>query len=135
MLEHLGDLMQDAMDYPWHNVRNFHGIVLNHMETARLDWGDDSEIQKLRSVYSQRGSIADLNSSRKTATGNTGNGPVFCLPYQKGACSEAEEHKSAQGKVKHICAYCLKQTGQGLQHPEKDCRRKKEGAKNEQSQE
>ena len=45
MLTHLRCMMRDAMDFPWANVRNYHGIVLSQMEMDRLTWHDDEAIE------------------------------------------------------------------------------------------
>ena len=33
-------MMEDATEYPWHNVRNFYWVVCSHVENDRLRWGD-----------------------------------------------------------------------------------------------
>ncbi len=116
MLGHLQELMQDAMDYPWESVRNYHAIVLHQQEMARLTWADHQRIQQLRLMYVTR-----------AAPQNAQGGPVaprFCLAYQTGRCSQPRDHASNKGPVKHICAFCfLQQKGQ-FPHPEQECRRK-----------
>ncbi len=51
MLDHLQELMRDAMDHPWEHVRHFHGILLHQQEMDRLDWRNEQAIQGLRSRY------------------------------------------------------------------------------------
>ena len=53
MLIHLQEMMQDASDFPWENVRNYHGIVLGQMEQDQLSWKDSSSIQELRTQYAR----------------------------------------------------------------------------------
>jgi hypothetical protein len=125
MLQHLRHLMSDACEYPWPNVRNFHGIVLSQLEMDRLTWDDQERIGELRQTYVQRGSAVN------TTVGD--NKKRYCLPFQEGRCKSTNpEHSSPQGYVNHICAYCLRITGYAFQHPEKDCIRKERAAsKNE----
>lgn len=114
MLQHLQELMQDAVDFPWESVRNFHAIFLHQQEMDRITWNSRSEIAKLRQIYVMR--------PLKPATGATG--PRFCLPFQAGKCTQAGDHQTQRGQVKHICAYCLKSQNGQFPHPEKDCKRK-----------
>ena len=139
MLCHLQELMEDATQYPWDSVRNYHSIVLHHLEMKRLTWQDDEAIQKLRRTYSMRqptDKSANATASGFQPRGST-KGPVFCLTYQNKKCNETGDHSTNRGPVKHVCAYCLKQVAQEFRHPEDDCRRKKraacsdDGAKNE----
>ena len=58
MLQHLRMLMGDACDFPWSNVRNFHGIVLSQLEMDRITWGDQDRIGELWQTYVQRGPAA-----------------------------------------------------------------------------
>ena len=127
MLMHFRDLMQDAMDYPWQNVRNFHGVLLNQFEMDRLNWDNTDGIAKLRRTYPHRPNVHSTQSTEQ-------QGPVFCLPYQRGACSHAFDHHTQRGFVKHVCAFCFKRTGQSYRHTEAECNRKQRvSSKNDQA--
>lgn len=123
MLSHMRDMMQDAMEYPWENVRNFHGILMAEMEMDRASWDDTDVIERLRTMYVHRASSA----SSKGQGSSHGNSPQvpFCLPYQEGKCQYDQNHSSSRGQVQHACAYCLKLTKNAYPHSEADCRRKR----------
>jgi hypothetical protein len=131
MLAHLKELMQDAADFPWASVRNFHAVLLHQFEMGRITWHDDGRIQQLRRTYAQtsRGPQA-AETSKSAETSKTGppkgqtKGPAFCLSFQRGACQHTTDHDTTRGKVRHVCAYCLKLTGNAFPHAECDCNRK-----------
>ncbi len=131
MYKHLSELMRDAMDYTWPTVRNYHSIILHHMETGRLAWHQRDDIQELRRLYSQRAAPPPPAAPPNQATPSPIQGPIFCLPFQRGACSHQGDHQTNRGPVHHVCAYCLKKTGKTFPHAESDCRRKKFAEKNE----
>ena len=54
MMDHLEELMEDATQYPWENVRNYHSIVLHHIEMKSLKRQDNDSTQKLRRTYAMR---------------------------------------------------------------------------------
>ncbi len=124
MLEHLQEMMQDAADYPWANVRNYHGIVLHQFEMGRLTWADRGRIQQLRRMYAQTTRGSHLDGASGTATIGQTTGPLFCLSYQRGGCRYNSDHDTSRGNVRHICAFCFKQTGNAYGHGEMDCKRK-----------
>lgn len=112
MLIHLRELMQDATDFPWANVRNYHGVVLGQMEQDQLSWEGKSAIQELRMQYAKIPATTP-ESSRAIR---------YCHSYQQGTCHQAADHISPRGEsVKHICAYCFKYRGREHMHAEKDC--------------
>ena len=63
MLTHLRGMMRDAIDFPWANVRNYHGIVLSQMEMDRMDWHDDEAIEGLRNTYMTRAPLPTMRGS------------------------------------------------------------------------
>jgi hypothetical protein len=125
-LSYLRDIMREATDHPWANVRNFHGIVLSQMEMARLSWTDDDAIRNLRDTYVTRApQLTAMHADSK------GVNKRYCLMYQDGRCKQAaSEHTSTRGAVHHICAFCYRATGNAYQHAEKDCIRKVKSSKN-----
>ena len=120
MLSHLRELMHDAMDFPWHNVRNFHGVVLNQMELARISWQDGQTIENLRRTYSRR---SDGVHEQTSPSGQ--QTPLCCFRYQRGDCPHPHDHRTSRGLLKHMCAFCLNITGSQFPHAEVDCERKK----------
>lgn len=115
MLNHLRELMRDAMDFPWQNVRNFHGVLWNHFEMDRIRWRDGEKIQELRQVYARRTAI-------QAGTRST---PSPCSMFNRNACRFTEDHESRYGPAKHVCAWCLRTDGRHYKHSESDCERKR----------
>lgn len=121
MLRHFQALMQDAMEFSWEATRNCHGIILAQMEMGRLSWEDSDQLHELRRIYAQK-APSTTSAPHKRSGGK--DGPLFCVPFQEGKCTQQEDHDTARGLVKHICAFCLKATGSVYPHPEFKCRRK-----------
>ena len=119
LLIHLTELMSDTAEYSWESVRNFHGILLQKMEMSLLTWYDQQGIQELRRVYAQRTSYtqATVPTSVNPKTGKC------CQDFQTGKCAQPQDHRSAQGWVRHACIFCHQQTGYFYNHPQRDCRR------------
>ena len=128
MLHHLQDLMEDAMNYPWPNVRNFHGVLLGEMERDLLKWKDRDAIQRLRAKHSQTRrsdgpsqASSSSSSARSNAPAKLPSGTEPCEAYQRGACPHEDDHSSARGTLKHVCAYCWRARKKLYVHPERDC--------------
>ena len=117
MLAHLQDLMEDAISYPWSNVRNFHGVMLGEMERDLIDWGDTKAINKLRVKYSQRQDNSE--ASNKFRHRESYGDKNVCENYQKGTCPHEGDHSTSKGQVRHVCAYCLKVRHKAFVHMEK----------------
>ena len=117
MWEILKGMMDDAIEYPWHNVKNYYWIVGSHVENERLDWADTDQIQRLRSKHAQK---HDLPVKKPQAQATKAEKLRPCALYQKGSCPEKGDH-SGQG---HICAYCYRVKGAPYKHSEADCIRR-----------
>ena len=138
MQRHLLELMRDTGDYTWESVKNFHAVLLNQFEMKRIKWTDVEAIQELRRTYAHRSTpshtskpSAKSDRSDTLAKSTTVRGPVYCLQFQSGECKSQGDHASSRGTVKHICSFCLKETGCMFAHAELDCRRKTTLSKNE----
>ena len=126
-LQYLRDIMREATDHPWPNVRNLHGIVLSHMEMDRVAWTDDDAIRNLRETY-----ITRAPTSQTPQVDNRRTNKRYCLMFQDGRCKQlTPEHSSPRGSVNHFCAFCYRVTGNSYQHAEMDCNRKSKSTKNE----
>ena len=115
MYEHLTNLTADASDYPWHIVRNFHGVILCMLETKRLDWHQTSMIQDLRRQYVW--STPMRPSAQQSAQSSAGKP---CGEYQTGKCTKRSSHDG----LLHVCSYCLNTLKIHHRHPENACRKK-----------
>ena len=117
MWDLLKDMMEDATEYPWPNVRNFFWIVGSHVENDRMKWTDTENIRHLRVKYAQKHEVV-VKKAAITATQR--EKLRYCGPYQRGQCPEKADHPGQ----KHMCAFCYKTRSIAFQHPESECRRK-----------
>ena len=117
MWDILKGMMEDATEYPWHNVRNFYWIVGSHVENDRLSWADFDQIQKLRIKHAQKHDALPKKPQTQAAQGEKLR---YCALYQKGTCPEKSDHAGQ----KHICGFCYRVKGTPYVHAEIDCRRK-----------
>ena len=121
MWDLLKDMMEDAVEYPWYNVKNFFWIAGSHVENDRMKWSDHEQIAKLRVKYAQKHDITPKKASTQQATNN--ERLRHCLAYQKGTCTEKGDHSG----LRHMCAHCYKTKSVPYPHPEMDCRCKSGG--------
>ena len=122
MVNHLRELMEDAEDFSWDKVRNYHGILLNYMERKRITWDDTENIQILRRRHAQIPNTQQL-SKRNTSPGQATKKTV-CIPYQTGKCTEKRDHQGEKGFVRHACNFCFTKFGQLRKHKESECKTK-----------
>ena len=117
MWDILKGLMEDASEYPWHNVKNFFWVVGSHVENGRLEWADTVPIQQLRVKHAQK---HDPPVKKQSTPAASSEKLRYCGPYQRGNCQEKADHAG----LKHICAYCYRVKSAQFPHPEAECRRK-----------
>jgi hypothetical protein len=133
MAAHLVQLMKDATKYQWEDIRSYHGIWLQHIESGRAKWEDAHIAQELRQDFifnsskaSRAPAKADFkprsfkDSSPASQSFNAPPGTTACSQFQHKKC----QHKDTHGKAHHICAFCLKMTRKMYNHPEADCHKK-----------
>ena len=118
MWDMLKYMMEDTIEYPWHNVWNFYWIVGSHVENDRLRWSDDRLIQRLRVKHAQKHDPLPVKQTAKKPTET--DKLRYCAQYQKGGCPEKGDHAGQ----KHMCAFCYRIKGTPYPHPECECRRK-----------
>jgi hypothetical protein len=57
MLRFLKLLMEDANIRPWQQVRHFHMVIIQAMETGQLQWGEMDRILELQRQHSRSGMV------------------------------------------------------------------------------
>jgi len=122
MSSHLSMLMRDAIDFPWVNVRNFHGVFLAQMEMDRVAWDSDTIIQTLRLAY-----VLNAPRTQIPHKNDKDGDKQMCVQYQDGKCIHDKGHKTSRGYQHHACAHCFNVTGNTYSHPLSECRRKNNG--------
>lgn len=138
----LQELMMDAMYFGWEAERGFHGVFLQNIEQGRMDWLTDITMLKTQYLLAPlskqaTNKTAEFKSKTTASTYDRKErydpghdhgpnaGPLFCVPFQTGACKlTGEGHDSQRGPVKHVCAFCLKSAGKLCMHSEESCIRK-----------
>ena len=129
MLKHLRELMHDATMFPWEDVHNYHGIVLRLMEQDEVSWTDKPHIQELRAQYARTPGPAISRPSSYSAPSRPRSRARPCPEFQKGACTQADDHESPQGgRLAHICGWCYRVRRKQFQHAERDCYTKQKRA-------
>jgi hypothetical protein len=133
MAAHLIQLMKDATKYQWEDIRSYHSIWLQHIESGRAKWKDAHIAQELRQDFmfnSNKASRAPAKADFKPRTYRDTPAPSqsFNAPPGTTACSQFQhkkcQHKDTHGQSHHICAFCLKMTRKMYNHPEADCHKK-----------
>ena len=121
----LREFVEDATEYPWHNVKNLYWILASHVENERMEWSDDVEIHKLRVKHAQK---HDASTTKQPVQPTQPEKLRYCGLYQKGTCQEKGDHAGQN----HMCAFCYRAKGTAYPHPELECRCKtsEEASKN-----
>ena len=90
MLDMLGMMMQDSMDFAWENARSFYEIVGLDEEKGVRKWTDKEEIRDTRMIHS-RTNMNDKTKETPVVKKNSGGRATFapvkcCALYQRRAC-------------------------------------------------
>ena len=144
LVAHLDEVLEDARDYPWENVRRWSEEIFSLVGQKRIPggWSNESKIQLLRISYSHKlsphtaqgassqvaagsgkassGGARGVTSSREQLKG----GPP-CKDYNVGQCNQQNGHILDGVKRIHICQYCIQEFSSVHTHAEKDCEIKK----------
>ena len=125
MLQYLGDLMEDTVDFSWQNAKEAHAVLLCEMEQGNVSWFHTNRIDRIRRAHAQRHN----QRANWQKTQEVSRKPWFCKLFQTGQCSFAKDHDTNGKLHRHVCAQCLG-TGKIANHPSKDCFSKRQ-SKNE----
>ena len=132
-IAYLCDILTDSMHTDWDLVLNSHRQVLHMIEQGQLTWENvearnmqrekqlaraDKERQSGRGRSASEGTRAQ--PSRPSYQGRV----LTCTPYQTGKCTHVASHHSNGQWLQHLCATCVRVTGQKNGHREVDCKRK-----------
>lgn len=146
-LVHLADLMSDAADFHWPTLRQFHGLVMEDIETGKCTWANTDSIQTKKFKHIARSealAATRANNTRSCASRNPSkietrsnfrpeperdnqhelNIPI-CPRFSQGICQEKPPHLGPNGRdsVKHACGFCSIHI-RPFPHSEAVCRRK-----------
>ena len=122
MIQILGILMQDAMDFSWTNALEFYLQLGLDVEKGDMNWTDMDKIRDMRILHSRavQPERKENKEQQKTPT-RVNNGPLKnCALYQRHACEHFRDHPP----FAHTCSYCARTVNMTCRHPEADCNRK-----------
>ena len=136
MHEHLENLVDDARQYDWPNVRFWSEEVCARVADGRFAWESLYEIDRLQTRYSHAPSTvqralekAGQDYMHITDTPLHKNRPAKagppCQAYQQGECTERGHHVINGQRYLHVCAYCALTKAAQYTHPEHQCRSKR----------
>ena len=137
LVSHLDDLLEDAREYTWANVRQWSEEIFALISEGRMKggWSNDHRIQMLRMSISRTNRISSASSSaagsahskhqqaypRQTTQGKDMRGGPPCKDFNTSGCSLPGGHIVDAFRRPHICSYCLVQLSSIHPHAEKDC--------------
>ena len=130
---YLSDVMSDVECGEWELVRASHRQVLHQAEQGQLVWENALARDTFRAKTLQRAErAASSGKGFKSQTQNNGanglNTPMPrgqpCGPYQTNRCVYTSHHQSNGHSWVHMCATCVRVTGQKNPHPDSECKRR-----------
>ena len=134
-LSYLIDLMSDVDPSGWEIVKGSHRQILHMAETGQIKWENAEARNTARGKHVTRAEKeANFKSMPMGGTGMLGGTKTVdrenlkgrpCQSFQNGRCLNPTGHFSNGQQWAHVCATCLRVSGQRNEHPETDCRRKK----------
>ena len=131
-IAYLCDILSDSMHTDRDLVLNSHRQVLHMIEQGQLKWEHVEARNSLREKQLARADKARQAGKEKTG----GSGTQYSRPqrqqnraqpsqaYQTGNCSQSGSHLVNGQWHQHVCATCMRVTGQQNPHKESDCKRK-----------
>ena len=125
MLGLLSDLLEDAVDWPWEQVRNAYRIIAAGVERAKYTWTDTQTIRELRVKYVRTPIPRSTNSNGNGQAPSKYNrvaqtGARTCALFNDNSCNYRRDH----GAFLHACSYCHRNRNMLYYHSEADCRQK-----------
>ena len=128
-ISYLIDLMSDVDSAGWDIVLSSHRQILHMAETGQMRWENAEARNVARSKQVTR---AEKAAAAKLAVASIPKGAGQqvhkgrpCAAYQTGDCTYQGGHFSSRQQWAHICATCLRVSGQRNGHNQSDCRSKK----------
>jgi hypothetical protein len=138
MMDHLRNLMDDAVYHGWEPVKAAHAVILTSMESGSLSWSDElrmaekrrsaitraSQVKETppppRSQFQQRftarqGYIGNGNNSRSSSA--PGKKVIkTCMYFNNNVCARKGDHDEGTVFYRHVCSHCM-----SVEHTVKEC--------------
>jgi hypothetical protein len=133
MMNHLKNLMEDAVFYGWEVVKQAHSVILTSLETGSLRWDQEFEMaERRRSAIIRASKGLDSNVYSASSNSNKGNGQNRfqnrqqfagsgnsrnqsnmgkkvikpCLYFNNNVCAKKGDHEENNVVYRHICNHC-----------------------------
>ena len=127
LLKHLEEVLDDARDHDWSEVRRWSETVITKVVEDKIPggWSNDTQIQLMRVSISQSRPRNLANKQRQLQKGpqNVRDGKI-CAAYNEGKCDKTHGHGFGAERMLHFCDYCNASFGGTFRHPETECRKK-----------
>ena len=121
LLDHLNQVVADAQNRPWPNVRNWSDTIFSRIEAGDITWADKAEIQFDR----MRLSLAPVGTT-KTAHPDPSQQErhVVCPDFNARRCKNRSSHTETGITYLHSCAWCYAALGNRNLHTVIQCENK-----------
>ena len=121
---YLSDMMSDVEGGDWDLVRGSHRQVLHQAEQGQLIWENAAARDAFRAKTLQRSERA-ASSGKGSKPQPNNRGLNTGMPRgQSNRCVFSSHHQSNGHSWVHMCATCLRVTGQKNPHPDCECKRR-----------
>jgi hypothetical protein len=144
MMNHMRNLMEDAVFHGWEPVKQAHSDILSALESGEFSWCDELDIaERRRSAINRATKVKENNvfgngnfrqgaqprGQSRQAFHNSGNSGVQnsrlgrgkklikpCVYFNNGACNKHGDHDEGNVFYRHICSHCMSN-----EHVVRDC--------------
>jgi hypothetical protein len=132
MMNHLKNLMEDAVFYGWEVIKEAHSVILTSLETGAISWDKEFEMAEKRRSAINRASTGHDSSNSYSGNGNKGSGQNRfsnrqqssgsysarnqnsiskkvikpCLYHNNKVCAKKGDHEEGNLVYRHVCNYC-----------------------------
>jgi hypothetical protein len=105
-MNHLKNLMEDAVFYGWEVVKEAHSVILTSLETGAITWDQEFEMADKRMSAINRASKGHDSSVTYSGNGNRGSSQNWFMNRQQATGSYgARNQNSISKKVIKPCLY------------------------------
>ena len=111
-MEHLRQVCQDTVDWPWPAVRKWSNLVFDQIERGEITWADKQTIQ-----YERMRTVMAVRPDQQMVV------TVPCPKFNEGACQRSvDTHREGSVTFSHVCNYCSSVGAPGKNnHPATEC--------------
>ena len=105
IMRHIQDVVHDAMERPWENVRRWSQYVWDAVEKGEFKWSDSQLIHNSRVCIAMTSGGRTLQAAQPESKQQRSE--VICRAFNsRSGCRQRSHHDEGTTKHLHICAYC-----------------------------